>query len=197
MSPSLLTHHLQKLRDQRTEDQEAGRGVHSLSLGTAQPCLPPSLPTPRRGRALRELTWRTTLPQALCVPRPRRLPHGPRDHMWPGLGATLCEGSENRIPFPTESTKWHAQSQHRVCVCVCTRVHIARKERAGARALVHPKALPGLQPTDAHSAPGSLGLDTRTRSCASGSLLGLLHGCTSSPRQQSLSPRETAPLAGS
>ena len=85
----LCSHHLQKLRDQRTEDQEAGRGVHSLSLGTAQPRLPPLLPTPRRGRALRKLTWRTTLPQALRVPCPSRLPHGPRDHMRPGLGATL------------------------------------------------------------------------------------------------------------
>ena len=103
-----------------------------------------------------------------------------------------------RIEFLSRQNQLNGtHSPNTECVCVCTRVHIARKERAGARALVHPKALPGLQPTDAHSAPGSLGLDTRTRSCASGSLLGLLHGCTSSPRQQSLSPRETAPLAGS
>ena len=196
MSPSLLTHHLQKLRDQRTEDQEAGRGVHSLSLGTAQPCLPPSLPTPRRGRALRELTWRTTLPQALCVPRPRRLPHGPGTTC--GLDWEPHSVRAVRIEFLSRQNQLNGtHSPNTECVCVCTRVHIARKERAGARALVHPKALPGLQPTDAHSAPGSLGLDTRTRSCASGSLLGLPHGCTSSPRQQSLSPRETAPLAGS
>ena len=51
-------------------------------------------------------------------------------------------------------------------------------------------ALPGLQPTDAHLAPGSLGLDTRIGSRASGALLGLPHGHSPS-RQESLRPRET------
>lgn len=73
LSPSLFTHHLQKLRDQRTEDQGVGSKVSTgLSLGTAQPCLPPLLPTPEGlGTARAHLApreERTTLPQALHVP---------------------------------------------------------------------------------------------------------------------------------
>ena len=82
-SPSLFTHHLQKLRDQRTEDQGVGSKVSTgLSLGTAQPCRPPLLPTPEGpGTARAHLApreERTTLPQALHVPHACRLPSSPR-----------------------------------------------------------------------------------------------------------------------
>lgn len=82
LSPSLFTYHLQKLRDQRTEDQEAGSKVSTgLSLGTAQPCLQPLLPTPEgpgTARAHLGSPEDHTAPRALHVPHACRLPSSPR-----------------------------------------------------------------------------------------------------------------------
>ena len=151
------------------------------------------------------------------TPAACRLLHGPRDRMWPGLEArhkglpTLWEGSENGIPFPTESIKWHAQSQHRVCVCVCVRAHTcahahtARKEKGRGTGAGPALGLAGVQPADAHSRSGCLGLDTRTHSCPSGFLLGLPHAAPPLLSAAEPGPKgdtvgqagETAPLAGS
>lgn len=83
LSPSLFTHHLQKLKDQRTEDQEVGSKVSTgLSLGTAQPCLPPLLPTPEgpgTARAHLGSPEDHTAPGSPCAPclPPSPRPQGP------------------------------------------------------------------------------------------------------------------------
>lgn len=107
-SPSLFTHHLQKLRDHRTEDQTRAAGCPQ-SLPRDSSALPPAVaPNTQEGpgTARAHLEDRTG-PGSPCAPP---LPSSPRPQgpHAPGLGAPLCEGSKNGIPFPTESTKWHA-----------------------------------------------------------------------------------------
>ena len=205
-SPSLLS---PPSKAKRPKDRGPGSGPRCPQSLPRDSSAPPPAFAPNTqegpGTAQAHLEDHTAPGSPCALPQPSSpRPQGPHA-AWTGSHTVRAVTTEflsrqnqlNGTHSPNTETE-RERERERECVCVytCACAHTARKERAGARALVHPEALLGLQPADAHSAPGSLGLDTRTRSCASGSLLGLPHGRTPSPRQQSLSPRETQSWAG-